>query len=162
MISAWKSDDNSEYRMLVSVPDFKFSLSGITLPVLAGFNDDSEESVICLLYIYRGFSKFVGELLHDMGAMSCSHLTYEQTSKLDQVSKLFVEYTKTIGTKKYFPDVNERGYFSLRPTECIPYSQYVYEAVEDKLFDIRVFLTKHGLEEESTSAKEIVPFEIWE
>ncbi len=160
MISVWRAKDDSDYKMLVSVPEFKISFSSITLPILAGYNDDSEESVIDLWYIYTKFVKFIDELLHDRFSTTCSQLSFEQVQELNKLSRIFMDYTKGLGTKKFLPDVEEKGYFPLRPTECIPYCQYVYEAVEDRLFDIKEFLGEHGLQEESYDSE--IPFEIWE
>ena len=159
MISVWKDKDNN-YKLTVYVPDFKISFSSLTLPILGGFHEDSEESVIVLYHIYKEVVKFISESSRAKVAVSCGQLPYEQVDQLNQISHILLNYFKEIGADKFLPDIEKCGYFPLRPTDCIPYCQYFYESVEDALYDVKMWLIEHGLCEEEQ--EDTIPFEIWE
>lgn len=149
MVSVWRSEEDKTYKMFVYVPEFKVNFSSITLPILGGFNEDSEESAICLMFIYKEVVKFIEETNKARFVSTCSQLPYEQVEKLNQLAHILIDYFKEVGVNKFLPDVEKCGYFPLRPTDCIPYCQYVYEAIDDKLYDLKMYLAEKGLYEDS-------------
>lgn len=143
-VQYWKCGDEIT---TVLVPEFSIDFSEILFPILAGYNDDSEHSIICIYTILRKFADFVSNALKYRHAVSCHELPFDTVCRLNQISRIFLDYLKNIGVDKYLPDVERCGYFPLKPTECIPFCQYVYESVCDKVFDIKEYLDNKGLTE---------------
>lgn len=147
MTQQWKAGiGENEETLSVVIPEFKFNFLEIKLPIVPGYSDESEQAVIFLYDLYKGFVHFVNEALKNRNSLSCSNLTFETVKKLDQISDIFLSYLKILGVSRFLPELDKVGYFPLRPTDCIPYCQYVFEAVEDKLFDIREWMATRELE----------------
>ena len=148
MIQYWKLGigENAE-TIAVEVPEFYLNFVEIVFPIVAGYSDESEQSVIYLYDLYKKFVQFVDEARKNRHALSCSELSFEVVGKLNQISNLFLSYLKILGVKRFLPELDQVGYFPLKPTDCIPYCQYAYEAVEDKLFDIREWLLTREMEQ---------------
>ena len=121
----------------IEVPEFNLNFVEVSFPVVAGYSDESEQSVIYLYDLYKKFVQFVDEARKNRHALSCSELSFEVVGKLNQISNLFLSYLKILGVKRFLPELGRVGYFPLKPTDCIPYCQYAYRLFYGAVFRCR-------------------------
>ena len=142
MIQKWKSN-TEEFN--INVVECELNCKVIALPVLTNLEVSSEETLIQIKYIYDKYFELINKMLGDRKT-TINKLPYETILKLNFVAKMLYNYSLEIIDPDHKYDLyGAAGYVDISPSSTVPFCEYIYSAVIERINAIEEELTRRGL-----------------